>query len=320
VADGHWRFIPWAFLAVVVVALVLQSWRGASESRDLGRRLARLESTVTSLERARSRTDDWMAAFFRDLEALRERLRRFEAEQQRLGEPGTPGSEAGGKELAAAFVSQEQEIQELRRRLQDLERLSRNLSAAQAFGDTGAILQAMEAQEQSSPPQTQQGSNPGAIHWSPEQVLGEPDTMADGDRPTAWASRSPDAGPEWIEVDFADAVEPGGILVRETYNPGAVVRIEAVDGSGRYHTIWEGEDPTRESPGDFVVTPRQRFATQRVRVHLDSAKVQGWNEIDAIGLMAGGRTQWAEAASASSTYASGYGPEVVQDPSAGASE
>jgi hypothetical protein len=43
-----------------------------------------------------------------------------------------------------------------------------------------------------------------------------------------------------------------------------------------------------------------------VRVYLDTAKVPGWNEIDAVELIGrDGTRQWAVSATASSTYAQG---------------
>lgn len=48
------------------------------------------------------------------------------------------------------------------------------------------------------------------------------------------------------------------------------------------------------------------FTTQRVRIHLDSPRVYGWNEIDAVGLVdQDGLVHWAVHAEASTTYATG---------------
>ena len=45
----------------------------------------------------------------------------------------------------------------------------------------------------------------------------------------------------------------------------------------------------------------------RIRLHLDSVKVPGWNEIDAVALVEpNGKQHWAADASASSTYASNH--------------
>ena len=42
--------------------------------------------------------------------------------------------------------------------------------------------------------QTQQGNNPDKLKWSPDQVLGGPDTLMNGDFPTAWATRTGNSG------------------------------------------------------------------------------------------------------------------------------
>ena len=46
---------------------------------------------------------------------------------------------------------------------------------------------------------------------------------------------------------------------------------------------------------------RVDFETVRVKLYLDTKRVKGWNEIDAVGLLnERGETQWANAAQASS--------------------
>jgi hypothetical protein len=148
-------------------------------------------------------------------------------------------------------------------------------------------------------------SNASAKGWSVEQLLGAPDTADCGDAGTAWASLQQDEPVEWIEVDFAELRRPLAIIVRETFNPGAVVRIEAADVRGRWRVVWEGDDPAPACPRNLVVgLGRGAFPTASVRVVLESSKVAGWNEIDAIGMLAENGVQWAVAARASSSYAS----------------
>jgi hypothetical protein len=48
-----------------------------------------------------------------------------------------------------------------------------------------------------------------------------------------------------------------------------------------------------------------------LKIHLNSPAFPGWNEIDAVGLVdAGGKTQWAAAASASTSFNQANGPMV----------
>jgi len=144
-------------------------------------------------------------------------------------------------------------------------------------------------------------------NWGPEQATGEPDTGAAGDLPTAWASKTPDGQPEWLDLRYAQPVSATAVLVHATYNPGALVRVSAFTEDGREVTVWTGKDPAEPGTGRAlsVISFRTEFPTRRVRIYLDSPAVAGWNEIDAVGLVDDmGRTQWASDAEASSTYAS----------------
>jgi hypothetical protein len=153
----------------------------------------------------------------------------------------------------------------------------------------------------------ERGGLPGATTvkrpWGPEQATGAPDTQQAGDMQTAWASELPDGGPEWLRVGFARAVKAAEIRIRETFNPGAISKV-TVMAAGKEEVVWEGQDPTREAPGTLVVQVPQEFVTDSVKIYVDSARVPGWNEIDAVELVgADGSRQWASSASASSTYA-----------------
>jgi hypothetical protein len=142
--------------------------------------------------------------------------------------------------------------------------------------------------------------------WGPEQAVGKPDTAAAGDVPTAWASATPDGQREWLDLTYAEAdTEAVGVLVYETYNPGAVDGVVATVGGGEQVEVWAGKDPTDPGKpmGVSVLHFKTPVKTTRVRVSLDSPRVAGWNEIDAVGLLgADGTVRWATAVTASSTY------------------
>jgi hypothetical protein len=143
--------------------------------------------------------------------------------------------------------------------------------------------------------------------WGPEQATGAPDTWPNsGDLTTAWASATPDGQREWLELTYKDAVRPSAVLIYETYNPGAVDRVTTYDANGKEIELWSGTDPTPagSEKGISVIPLHPDFDLTRIRIHLDSPKVAGWNEIDAVGLIdAAGTTHWAAGATASSTYA-----------------
>lgn len=124
--------------------------------------------------------------------------------------------------------------------------------------------------------------------WSAMQAAGKPDTLAAGDARSAWASMSADGGEEWLELGYEHRVRPTRVRVHETYNPGAVVRIEGRDEEGAWRILWEGKDPVREGLGWLDVPVAAGFATRAIRIMLDSAGVAGWNEIDAVELIGEG--------------------------------
>lgn len=139
--------------------------------------------------------------------------------------------------------------------------------------------------------------------WGPEQMVGAPDTPATGDLRTAWASKRPDMGEVWVEVDFEQAVRPDGVRIRESFNPGAITRIEARVGD-RFETLWSGRASPAPAPSFFeppIDTTAEPVRT--LRIVLDTDRVKGWNEIDAVELLGDGIRQWASAARASTTYA-----------------
>jgi len=145
---------------------------------------------------------------------------------------------------------------------------------------------------------------PAKRPWGPEQATGAPDTEQAGDMPTAWASLNPDDGVEWLRVDFDQAVTISEVRIRESFNPGTVSKVTAILQGGREHVLWEGLDPTAGAPADFTVKAVGEVASRSVKIYLDTTRVQGWNEIDAVELVGkDGKRQWASRALASSTYA-----------------
>jgi hypothetical protein len=146
-------------------------------------------------------------------------------------------------------------------------------------------------------------------NWGPEQATGEPDTNMAGDIVTAWASQTPDGQDEWLLLEYAEPITPTAVLVYETYNPGALVRVTAFRPDGEEVELWKGQDPTTpdNAMGVSEIPVKADFKTNRVKLYLDSRNVPGWNEIDAVGLRDKEKqVHWAAAAEASSTYAPPY--------------
>jgi hypothetical protein len=158
--------------------------------------------------------------------------------------------------------------------------------------------------------------------WSPMQATGAPDTLEAGDLPTAWASLAPDGGPEWLELEFEKPAAIAEVRIRETFNPGAITKVVALTPYNGESLIWEGQAPPAIAPVEMVLKPSKPATSNRIKIHLDTTRVPGWNEIDAVELVGtDGSRQWAKNATASSSYADGPTQQSAQniaEPPAGA--
>ena len=134
-----------------------------------------------------------------------------------------------------------------------------------------------------------------ATSWSAAQVLGAPDVYPRaGDDVGAWATLTADGGRETLEVGFDRPAPIDAVHVLETYNPGAVSRVEALAPDGRTVLLFDRTlEPVRgvRAPEAgaairVVAGPCTPFPVERLRVTLDSHLAPGWNELDAIGVHA----------------------------------
>ena len=143
--------------------------------------------------------------------------------------------------------------------------------------------------------------------WGPEQATGAVDSPIPlGDYRTAWASLTEDGQDEWLLLSYGSPVRTAEIHVYESFNPGALWKITAVDGEEET-VIWEGEDPVFNYPYDGHVAKialEQQRALKQIKLYVRSTAVKGWNEIDAVALVDGdGVVHWALDAQASSSFA-----------------
>jgi hypothetical protein len=179
--------------------------------------------------------------------------------------------------------------------------LRQPVSARDAFDDVPGF-------DRSAPRPPASSHSPGGQlldrSWGPEQVVGHANTDRAGDISTAWASRQPDGGEEWLHVNYDRPVDISEIRVRETYNPGAISKITALLPNGQEITVWEGVEPPATAPVETAFAPQTRVQANSVKIYMDTRRVPGWNEIDAVELIGSdGTRQWATSATASSTYA-----------------
>ncbi len=132
----------------------------------------------------------------------------------------------------------------------------------------------------------------GTDSWSAQQATGAPDTAVQSDSGTAWAAANADGEDlETLELTYEHPVKPSYVNIYESYNPGAVIRIEAYnEEEEEWSTLWEGEDESVGESGAATVifSPALEvidFATNKLRITLDNGAVAGYNEIDAVELV-----------------------------------
>lgn len=127
----------------------------------------------------------------------------------------------------------------------------------------------------------------GEDSWSALQATGPQDTFEAGDQTTAWTSAEADGGEETLELFFDFQVVPTAIEIYESYNPGAVIAVDAYNiDADEWVTLWEGEAaPAEEAYRIFSPELTEAdFRTNQIRLVLDTAAVPGYNEIDAVQL------------------------------------
>ncbi len=120
------------------------------------------------------------------------------------------------------------------------------------------------------------------------QMTGQPDVYPRyGDNARAWTPEKANKGEEWAELTYEQAVIVSRIDIYETCGPGAIEKVELVDDFGVRYTVWTGSP---RSAGEVsrifhVYNNAVHVPCRKVRLTLDTAKVEGWNEIDAVGLL-----------------------------------
>jgi hypothetical protein len=125
-----------------------------------------------------------------------------------------------------------------------------------------------------------------ATGWGALQATGAPNVGTCMDQATAWSPSTGGPGPEWLELRYTEPVRVRGVDVHENFTGSFVYRVELIDETGAYHELWSGSDTT---PCGSIFMPRWErtaFKVVGARVH---TQVDGWEEIDAVGLLGDGR-------------------------------
>ncbi len=124
------------------------------------------------------------------------------------------------------------------------------------------------------------------MEYSAKQTLGAPDVYPAGaDEPKAWATLGLDNPNEFVTVSFTTPVIGEAVWVYETYNPGAVKKITITTTEGD-KVIYDAAAKPIGACAHIRSAPTMTCAPiSQVRIDLGSELVDGWNEIDAIGIL-----------------------------------
>lgn len=124
--------------------------------------------------------------------------------------------------------------------------------------------------------------------YSAFQVTGAPNVPAFGNSGNAWCPKESDAGIERLEVGFGKPVNATEIRIRQNSAPGAIIKVELVDETGKAHTVYEGIDATKYDEFNFwfkAAFEKTPYKVTGAKITLATNAVSGWNEIDAVQLI-----------------------------------
>ncbi|KAF4532226.1 hypothetical protein B566_EDAN004312, partial [Ephemera danica] len=156
---------------------------------------------------------------------------------------------------------------------------------------------------------TSQYGSAGSISYTAHNIIGSPRIYPSyGDFPEAfiirtygrWWEQAPSGikeicpqnfegihSQDYIDLKFEENVYPIGVEIYETLNPGAVVRIWASDGCGRWVVLWQGP-PTEAKLEARIFSPTVKFPqfdTNILRVEFDHRHLKSHTELDAVVLI-----------------------------------
>lgn len=121
------------------------------------------------------------------------------------------------------------------------------------------------------------------------QVLGRPNKLPQfGSSVCAWspASRGDTLG-DWIKVGYRTPMQIRQVAIAESFNEGTVEIIYLYDEQGKQYKVYDHRRiDTIPALGRMlnVMIPLTPYKVKAVKLVLNTAKIRGWNQIDAIGI------------------------------------
>lgn len=127
----------------------------------------------------------------------------------------------------------------------------------------------------------------GNIAYSAKEALGPPSRLPTyGDCGCAWSPSAADNfSDEFIRVGFAERIHVTQIIVSENFNSGAIKAIYLYDAYNLPHLVYERKKIEHRLGEVFsIVIPPTDYTTNDLKLILDTQSIDGFNQIDAIGI------------------------------------
>jgi len=122
------------------------------------------------------------------------------------------------------------------------------------------------------------------------QVLGKPNKLPQAESgASAWRSAQPDAGEEWIKVGFETPTSLRQVAIAENFGAGCVTKVIAYDSKNKEYLLYESKPEANQRSAGMhrIWLPKlTSYQVVAIKVVLNTKLVEGWNEIDALGISA----------------------------------
>lgn len=122
------------------------------------------------------------------------------------------------------------------------------------------------------------------------QALGKPSKLPQvGYSVCAWQpmTQNNSINEEFIIVSFDTIMSVRQIAIAENFGQGAISHVDVFDENNNIHPIWINNTPPTNELGkmlNLILNQLTTFKVRSVRVSLNTSKVKGWNQIDAIAI------------------------------------
>lgn len=121
------------------------------------------------------------------------------------------------------------------------------------------------------------------------QVIGRPNKIPQsGSSVCAWQPSTPEnPGEEWIKVSFDTLMPIRQVAIAENLGQGSVSKVFAYDEKDKEFLIFENNEQPAGGTGrlmTIILKEATPYKVSALKLILNTAKVKGWNQIDAIGI------------------------------------